>query len=730
MKRRNRSKLTRNKLAAPLGPRTPADGEPSARASSWRAIMLAAGLIVLASLAAYSNSLHCALLFDDARNIVASGSIRRLWPIWDVFVVRDAGGVALHSRPVVNLSLAINYATGGLDTFDYHLTNLAIHVLAGLTFFGIVRRTLLLPGLKERFAPAATPLALAVALVWTLHPLQTEAVTYVIQRYESMMGLFYLLALYAAIRCGTSPNPRRWAVAAVLASLLAVGCKEVAVSIPITILLYDRAFLAGSFREAWRRRRGMYLGLAATWAAFAGLLMFSSGRAGWAGYGLPVSWIEYGRSQFGVILHYLWLSFWPHPLVLDYGWPVARTVDEILPAAIVILGLAAATVWALVRRPKWGFLGAWFFLILMPTSSILPLADLAFEHRMYLPLGAVAAAVVIGGYVVGQWGASRGRISQPALQIAGYSLLMLAAVALAILTFQRNADYRSALSIWEDTVVKAPENERAHNNFGAALTQRGRFDEAIVQIEKALEIQPDYADAHDNLGVVLTDQGRIEEAIAHLNKALAANPNLPGAHYNLARALFRRGLVDEAMTHYQKALELNPDYAEAHNNYGSVLAGRGQLDEAIAHYRKALEINPGHANARHNFDLVQSQWEELHKTLARRRELLRSHADDIALLNETAWMLATNPNASIRNGAEAIELAQRAVQLSEGREPTVLDTMAAAYAEAGRFSEALETARKAAELATRQNNRPLAESIKAKISQYEAGTPFREIPQK
>ena len=146
------------------------------------------------------------------------------------FVIASDGRAALHGRPVVNLSLAFNYATGGLEPFYYHLTNLLVHLLAGLTLFGIVRRTLLLPSLGGRFAEAATPLALAVALIWTLHPLQTGAVTYVAQRYESMMGLFYLLALYAAIRCGTSAHPRRWAVAAVTASLLGMGCKEVAVS--------------------------------------------------------------------------------------------------------------------------------------------------------------------------------------------------------------------------------------------------------------------------------------------------------------------------------------------------------------------------------------------------------------------------------------------------------------------------------------------------------------------
>jgi Flp pilus assembly protein TadD len=227
------------------------------------------------------------------------------------------------------------------------------------------------------------------------------------------------------------------------------------------------------------------------------------------------------------------------------------------------------------------------------------------------------------------------------------------------------------------------------------LVSREQIDEAIAHYQKALEVKPDYAEAHSNLGAALVLEKRLDEAIAHC----------------------------------QKALEIKPDYADAHNNLGIALANRKQFDEAITHYQKALQINPDYANARSNLDIVQSQWGELRKTLAGRRESLRSRPNDIALLNETAWVLATNPNASIRNGTEAVELAQRAVQLSDRREPAVLGTLAAAYAEAGRFPEAVQTARKALELATEQNKQSLAESVKAKIPLYKAGTPFREMQQ-
>ena len=367
----------------------------------FSAAWIAALVLVAAVLASYANSFHCPFVFDDHHDIIDNPSIRHLWPLWDVFLARSKRPAGLQSRPVVNLSFALDYAVGGLHTLPYHATNLAIHILAGLALFGVVRRTLLLPRLCDRFGRASAALALAVALLWAVHPLQTESVTYITQRYESMMGLFYLVAVYGLIRCGDSTHSYRWGAVTVAATLLALGSKEVAVSLPIMILLYDRVLLTVSFAETWRRRWGMYLALLAVWAAFA-VLQLRAGPRHFAGYGLPVSWFEYACSQPGVILHYLRLVFWPQPLLLDYGWPPARTLGDILPGAMVVAGLLAATGYAFWRSPAWGLLGAWFFLILAPTSSIMPLADLAFEHRMYLPLAAVAIAVVLGTYAASE----------------------------------------------------------------------------------------------------------------------------------------------------------------------------------------------------------------------------------------------------------------------------------------------------------------------------------------
>ena len=232
-----------------------------------------------------------------------------------------------------------------------------------------------------------------------------------------------------------------------------------------------------------------------------------------------------------------------------------------------------------------------------------------------------------------------------------------------------------------------PDSAIIHNNLATALGQSGRFDEAIIHFRRALEIQPDYAEAHNNLGMALADHGQ----------------------------------ADEAAVQYQKALEIKPDYAEARNNLANVLLGGGRFDEAIAHYRKALAVRPGYPAARRNLNVTLFQRKMVLDQLTERRKLLGLRPNDVALLNDTAWLLATNPNASVRNGAEAVELARRVARLAGGREPAVLGTLAAAYAEVGRFPEAVQTARKALELATQQNKQALARSIQAKLSALRSG---------
>ena len=437
---------------------------------------LACAAILTAGIGAWSNSFNGPFIFDDLCAIQTNPTLRH-FPSWDSFRPPQVNSIS--RRPVVNLTLAMNYAISGPGVQGFHAGNLLIHLLAALLLFGIVRRTL-------SAEPRTIAVSFAVALIWAVHPLLTESVTYLTERTESLMGLLYLLTLYCAIRGVSSGHPWRWYAAAIAACALGMGAKEVMVTAPIVVLLYDRCFLSGSFREALRRRLPFYFGLAATWAILGALMIaYPWGGATGAGFGIAAvgPW-EYARTQPGVILHYLRLSFWPSSLCLDYAWPIATSARRILPAAAVIAALLAGTLWALRRAPALGFLGAWFFLILAPTSSFMPIFDAAVERRMYLPLAAIVTACVLAAYGIGNQLVRRVAESAGTRKLLGSVLAALVllplAAALGCRTFERNALYRDPISIWQDTVNKRPGNARALNNLGCAYISAGRSDRAVL----------------------------------------------------------------------------------------------------------------------------------------------------------------------------------------------------------------------------------------------------------
>jgi tetratricopeptide (TPR) repeat protein len=434
----------------------------------------------------------------------------------------------------------------------------------------------------------ATLLALAMAVIWVVHPLQTEAVTYISQRAESLMGLFYLLTLYCFIRSAESGAPRKWQILSLAACLLGVMSKEIIATAPVIVLLYDRTFVAGSFREAWRQHWRYYLGLAATWLLLAHLMTGLNQRA--VGFDAGVAWRSYALTSCRSVVLYLKLAIWPHPLVLDYGTDVIHHAFDALPYALVPAALAVGTVIALRRWPVVGFAGAWILLILAPTTSIVPISGQPMaEHRMYLPLAAVVGLVVLGMH------ASIGR--------RGLILLAVMAVGLGWLSVLRNEDYQNALAICRDTVAKCPGNARARYNLGITLTGLNRSPEAIAEYETALQLKPDYPAVQNNLGVELEKTpGRLPEAISHYEAALRIKPDYAEAHNNLGVALAKTpGRMAEAIPHFVRALQIKPDYADAHSNLGKALAEiPGRLPDAISHYEAALRINPDLAKAQYN----------------------------------------------------------------------------------------------------------------------------------
>ena len=580
--------------------------------------------IVAAGLLAYHNSLHGPFLFDDLRAIPENPHLRHLWPLWGALTAPFS--TAASGRPVVSLSLALNYAVGGLNVVGYHAFNLTVHVLTALVLFGVVRRTLSRAALRRTYGQAASSLAFATSVIWVVHPMLSEAVDYTIQRTELLMGLCFLLTLYCAIRSFSAVASRvgQWHAAAVASCALGMGSKEVMVTAPLLVLLYDWLFESPSFSELYRRRGRLYAGLAATWLLLVTLVATTPRRgAGWSFEHLTLG--QYVMTQCGVILYYLRLTLWPHPLALDYdGWPIAQTLADVTLTAPALLGLVAVTLWLLRHRSPAGYLGAWFFLILAPTSSVLPIAtEIAAERRMYLPLAGVIVGVVVGG-----WRLLSQRFVAPHLRrLVAVSLSSLLVVVLAAITIRRNRDYRSAIVMWSDVVAKRPNDGRAHYDLGNELSAVGELDEAVAHYTTALQIQPTFPEAHNNLGAALAKQGKLQEAIGHHMAALQLQATFPEAHNNLGLVLVKQGKYEQAKQQFDEALRQRPGFAEAHYNLGNVHVRLQQLESAETSFRQALQSDPSFAMAHNNLGLILAVRGEVAAAIAHYTEALRLQPD-------------------------------------------------------------------------------------------------------
>jgi len=556
-------------------------------------------LLVLIAIAAYANSFSGVFVYDDGHAIVENPHIRMLWPPGELMKAPPQSPVS--GRPIVSLTLAINYAISKYNVWSYHAFNLLIHLFCGLTLYGILRRTLLTGPLRERFARHRSILAWAAAAIWLVHPLQTDSVTYVVQRTESLMGLFYLLTLYSAIRFMQAGRGVFWPSVSVLCCALGMATKEVMVTAPVLVLLYDRTFVAGSFLSALRRRRPLYLALAATWIILFALVI-SGPRTKSVGFSVGISGLEYAKNQAIMLVRYIKLFFWPHLLVLDYGQPFPVPFSRAAPYIVVVIILVIATLIAFIKRPVPGFAGLWFFLILAPSSSFVPIiTEVGAERRMYLPLASIAAGLVMVGYLlleritappVGYSGGSFLRLIDKIRYKAGIFVIVIVISSFVIVTVRRNYDYHSAVSIWRSSINAVPENARAYVNLGRVFESQGSVYKALECYQKAVRLQPRSAVAHYNLGQAFSQLNMTSQAVKHYRIAISLKPAFFAAHNNLATALACRGESEQALEHYEKALELAPDNALVHYNVARLQNSLGRTEKAILHFRRALEISP------------------------------------------------------------------------------------------------------------------------------------------
>jgi tetratricopeptide (TPR) repeat protein len=775
-------------------------------------------VLVCAVLAAYHNSFSGVFLLDDRANIVTNTAIHDVST-----VLRD---FTHDTRPIVTLTLALNYAVAGLEPWGYHAVNVGIHVLASLALFGLVRRTLLLPGLRDRFGASATSFALAISLLWALHPLQTQSVTYLIQRAQAFTGLFQFLTLYCLARADSSPRKGWWYVSAILSCAIGLGCKQDMVVTPLLAVAYDRIFLSGSWRGVMRRW-WLHAALIATWVILARSFIWALGFAQvpapssetidsstpaqlpqkpTAGFMIErCTPLQYALTESEVILHYLRLAIWPNALCLDYfDWPIAQSFTEVLPALLVVLALLVVMFRTLYLRPELGFLGLWFFLALAPTSSIMPIDDVAFEHRMYIPLAPLIILLFFAGREVLKWLVATRRIDGRRAERLGAVTVAILAIGLMVLTISRNAEYGSAITIWQDAVRLRPANPRAQHNLAIALVVAERYPEGLAHMSEAVRLNPTPND-HALLAEGLAASGKLREAIPHFQAALVVSPHNPRLqpqpppppaelHMHLARIHVQLGEWDEALKHYQEvvrlqprnveahiemswpltqladwpraaetleaALRLDPNAAIAHNNLGPILVRLGKPRDAIAHLLRASELDPNHGPTYNNLGAVYYREGQLSEATVAFRKGTRIQPGDASMafglahaLNaggqsvesrqmyqralrldsqwpgsaaRIAWELATHPEESRRDPPEAVRLAEQAVQATGERDPAILDVLAAAYAAAGRFTDAAAAAEKAIAAAGRRPD--LQGAIKARLTLYQQNQAYRTQP--
>jgi tetratricopeptide (TPR) repeat protein len=551
---------------------------------AWLPWLLAIGQTGLL-FALYAPARHGPFVLDDSAAIVENASIRH----WSTAFSPPADrGLPVTGRPLVNATFALNYRWSGTDPAAYRLTNVALHALNALLLAALLRQTLRLLRIER-----GGWIAWMTALLWSVHPLCTAAVAYVSQRSEVLVACWWLAALACLATAATSARRSAWETAAVACCWLGMTTKEVMAAAPLVLLAYDWFILRP---RDWRSLRWpVHAANAASWLWLGVLLLHTGGRVGTAGFGLAVSPWQYGLTQCWAIAHYLGLALWPASLVFDYGGSVLISdLARIVPAAAVVGAVLALTIWAVWKRRPFAVAALLFLGVLAPTSSIVPIADTIFEHRMYLPVAAVMAVFVTVVTRLGRW--------MPLLLIA----------PLALLTARRAGVYRSEAALWTDTLTKRPDSARAAYTLGVVIEGEGDLVRSEALFRRALALDPRSAPAHNDLGNLLARTHRPEAAAEEYRKAIALHPTAE-AYNNLGSMAAGVGDLSAAEADYRAAVKLRPGFADAHANLANVLAQRGAIEAALSEYDAALSLKPDLAAALFNRGITLSRagrWQE------------------------------------------------------------------------------------------------------------------------
>lgn len=691
-----------------------ADGESGADASSFRKGTRRAArgvclLLVLAVVFVFGRSVWFEFVdFDDIGNVSENPFVNKglstQGMAW-AFTHTQVGSWV----PLTTISHMLDCQLFGLWAGGHHMTNVLLHAATCVVLLLVLR------GMTGSLWRSAF-----VAALFALHPLRVESVAWITERKDVLSGLFFMLTLGAYVRW-TRHSGGRWAGVCVLVFLaLGLLCKAMLVTTPFILLLLDRWPLQRTqvpFSRLLIEKIPLFVLCAA--AGVAQLLAAGDALGSVENYPFTT------RAANAVVscAAYVTQIFWPANLAAFYPYPRhgVDTLPLIAASILLILITAAAMRWR--RRAPWIAVGwLWYLIMLAPVLGLIQAGEVARSDRYtYLPHIGLYLALA---WTAGSWcaGHAERRV------VAGTLGVMMIAVA-AFIAFRQTGFWKDSETLWNRALACTTNNDTAHYNLGTARLQKGKLDEAIAHYKKTLGINPGYVDAHINLGRAFLQKGKPEEAIAWYRKALDARPRFAEAHFNLGIVYAQKGQVDDAVAEYQQALGINPGYFDARNNLGSVLLQAGNIDDAIVHYEEALRIDHGSAKAHNNLATALAQKGRLADAIVHFQKVLEIDPGHAKAQNGLAWLLATSPDSAMRDGARAVELAAHANQLTGGANPLLLRTLAAAYAETGRFSQALQAARRALDVAVAQSNEKVAGDVRSDIEFYKAGKPVRSSEQ-
>lgn len=642
--------------------------------------------------------------FDDP-GIVSDNPLIR-----NGFTLAGVAGAFSHSLvsswvPLTAMSHMLDCQLFGLWAGGHHLTSVLLHAATSVLLFLVLRD---MTGSLWRCA--------FVAAVFAVHPLRAESVAWISERKDVLSGLFFVLTLGAYVRWTRRPAGGRWWTFVFLA--LGLLSKAMLITAPLVLLLLDHWPLRRTAQVPLKRLliEKAPLVLLSLAAAIAQLLAVGGALA--SGSDRPIT----TRVANAVVscATYVVQMAWPANLAAIYPYPMHGVSTVAFIAASALLIAVSWAAWGWRQRFPWFAVGwLWYLIMLLPVLGLVQAGDAARADRYtYLPQ--------IGLYLILAWVAGTWCAGQQHRRVFCGVVATVVLVAMSVTAFRQTGFWKDTETLWNRALACTSNNDAAHYNLGTSRLRDGRLDEAITHFEQTLEANPGYVKAHINLGQAFLQKDMPDKAIAHYQQALAARPQLPQAHYNLAMALEQKGQVQDAITHYRKALEIDPAWFDARNNLGSTLFKAGRVDEAIPEYEEALRINPDSAKAHHNLGTALAEKGRMAGAISHYEKVVAldpGHVNAHVLL---AWLLATSPDASLRNGTRAVELARQANHLTGGSQPVMLRTLAAASAEAGRFDDAMQTAQRALDIVVGQGNEPLAGSLRREIELYKTHKPVRQ----